>query len=187
MMFYLYVHSNIRSKNTQPSLSSTGYLLDEKKRVEYCVVMRKEQSAGAIIVRSEKRILKYLLLQSLSNSKKGKEFWYFPKGHIEEGETEEEAARREIFEETGIQDAAFLKGFREVSRYYFQAEGEKVLKTVFFFLAVTKAKEIRISSEHTGYLWLSFDQALKQLRFVNARALLKKAHDFLLLKNKKRE
>lgn len=146
--------------------------------------MRKEQSAGAIVVRFEKGTPYYLLLQSLSNAKDGKDFWYFPKGHIEQGETEEEAARREIGEETGIADAEFVPGFRESSRYYFQAEEEKVSKTVFFFLAFTKTKNIRISAEHIGYLWLPFEKALKQIRFANARALLKKANEYIANKKK---
>ncbi|MBI2574073.1 MAG: NUDIX domain-containing protein [Candidatus Wildermuthbacteria bacterium] len=165
---------------------SAGRLLEHCVVFLYSVSMRKEQSAGAIIVRFEKKEPQYLLLQSPSSAKDGKDFWYFPKGHIEQGETEEEAAKREILEETGISDAEFFAGFRESSRYYFQAEGEKVSKTVFFFLAVVFGKDIRISSEHTGYLWLPFGKALKLIRFSNARALLKKANEFLAEQNKKK-
>jgi 8-oxo-dGTP pyrophosphatase MutT (NUDIX family) len=49
----------------------------------------------------------FLLVYSARNKE-----WGFPKGHIEEGETDKETARREIFEETGIQDLTFIDGLK---------------------------------------------------------------------------
>ena len=65
--------------------------------------MRKEKSAGAIVFRIENTKPKYLLLHYPSSANAKKEYWDLPKGHVEEGETEEETARREVKEETGLE------------------------------------------------------------------------------------
>jgi len=46
-------------------------------------------------------------------------------------------------------------------------------------LVETKQKEIKLSFEHTGYQWLSFEEAQKHLTFKNAKQILKKANIFL--------
>ena len=58
--------------------------------------MNHEYSAGAVVFKRERGKLKYLLIKSFTG------VFGFPKGHIEAGETEQEAAVREVFEETGI-------------------------------------------------------------------------------------
>lgn len=142
--------------------------------------MRKEKSAGAIVLRFEQGIPQYLLLHSPSSARAKKDFWYFPKGRIEQGESETQAALREIAEETGLSDVDLVPGFQEESHYYFQAEGDKISKTVVFFIGVTKEKDVRISSEHSGFIWLPYEKARKTIRFPTARDVLDKARDFLL-------
>jgi len=150
--------------------------------------MPKEVSAGAVVFRKEDGETYYLLL----HYKPG--HWDFPKGHIEKGESEEEAARREVEEETGIKDIRIFEGFREWIKYFFRRtyglkkEEKKnapwVFKMVSFCLAETKTKEIKISFEHIGYKWLPYDEALKQLTFKKAKEVLEKANDYLLPKMK---
>ena len=142
-----------------------------------------ERSAGAIVFCKENNEIYYLLLpypNSSSNTKK--EYWGFPKGHIERGEKIEETAKREVEEETGLKDIKFINGFKEQEKYFFTEEGKKIFKTVNSLLAETKTKEIKISSEHLGFKWLSYEEALKQLTFKNAKEILKKAHKFLSIK-----
>ena len=69
--------------------------------------MPKEKSAGALIYRIQNNIPYYLLLHYHSGH------WEFAKGHIEEGENPEEAAKREVEEETGIKDLKILGGFSD--------------------------------------------------------------------------
>lgn len=139
-----------------------------------------EHSAGAIVFRKESGQVFYLLLHYEEGH------WGYPKGHIEKGETLEDTARREIYEETGISDIQFIDGFRELTRYFFFSEGQRIFKTVVFFLALTPTKEIKLSFEHIGYEWLPFQEALAQVTFKDEKTLLEKAklftieHDFPL-------
>lgn len=135
-----------------------------------------EKSAGAVIFRKERGKIYYLLLHYQANH------WDFPKGNVEKGEKAEDTTRREIFEETGIKDIEFIPGFKEVIKYFYKLKGKTVFKIVTFFLAQTKTKEVKISWEHIGYEWLSYEKAFKQLTFENAKDILKRAHQFLKTK-----
>ena len=131
-----------------------------------------EKSAGAIVFRRNKKI-KYLLIQYSWGH------WEFPRGLIEEGESLEDTARREIKEETGIEDIRFISGFKEWIKFFFKLKGKNIMKIATFLLAETKTKEVKISWEHTGYKWLAYEEAMKQLTFENTKEVLKKADDFL--------
>ena len=144
--------------------------------------MKKERSSGAVIYRLSKGVPYYLLLHYPSSAKANDEYWDFPKGHIEKGETEQDTARREIAEETGLTDIVFEDGFLENIHYVFQFQGTVISKTVNFFIAKTQQQEVRISHEHEGFIWLPYEKAMKKLKFENARNTLKKAHVFLLQK-----
>jgi len=125
--------------------------------------MPKEQSAGAVIFRIENKERRYLLLHYPTSKRAKKEYWDF----------------REVQEETGLHDITFASGFKERIQYYFRVEGKTIFKTVVFFLAFTKKKEIKISFEHKGFVWLSFEKAMKKLKFANARRILRAANQFL--------
>ncbi len=141
--------------------------------------MPREKSAGVIIFRKEEGNIYYLLLHYPVGSRTSKDYWDFSKGHVEKGEEEREAASREAEEETGIKELEFRPGFKEQIEYFFKFKGETVFKTVVFYLAETKTKEIKISFEHIGYQWLSYEEAQEQLTFDNAKTILKKANDFI--------
>lgn len=141
--------------------------------------MAKEKSAGAIIFRVTDKGFEYLLLHYPSSAKAKKGYWDFPKGHMEKGETEEDTVQREVKEETGLEDIELLGGFREVISYWFKFQGKTVSKTVIFYLARAKTQEITLSSEHVGYRWLLYEEALLRLTYENAKELLKKAQAFL--------
>lgn len=148
--------------------------------------MPKEKSAGAVIYRMENNVPHYLLLHYPSGH------WEFAKGHIEEGEKPEAAAVREIEEETGIKNITLIPGFKQYSKYFFKKsydlEGEAkktapwVFKLVVFYLVEANTKDVKISHEHKGFLWLPLDGALKKLTFKNAKELLKKANDYIISK-----
>ncbi len=145
-----------------------------------------EKSAGAVVFRKiAGGKIEYLLLERPEKT------WCFPKGLVEEGEKLEEAARREVQEETGLKDFSFIVGFKETVRYFFKVKydyqlerglklGEGVLKFVTHFLAKAKDNDVKISPEHTDFAWLNFETAQKKLKLKNDKEILKKANDFLL-------
>ena len=117
--------------------------------------MPREKSAGAIVSRKEGSTIYYLLLHYKSGH------WEFPKGHIEKNESEEDTVRREVAEETNIKDIEIIKGFKERVKYFFRRsyglkgkareKAPLVFKTVVFYLAKTKTKEVKISFEHKNF------------------------------------
>jgi len=143
--------------------------------------MRRIKSAGAIVFRKEEVTIKYLLI---CYGTKKKFWWDFPRGEIKKGESEEEAAKREIFEETGIKDLEFIPGFRESYKYFFRGykpenKRELIFKENVIYLAKTRAKKIKLSFEHHNFTWLQFKKAIKKLTFKNSKEILKKANKFL--------
>jgi len=129
-----------------------------------------EKSSGAVVFHRGEQI-EYLLL--LSN------FWGFPKGHIEAGENEREAALREIREETGL-EVTLVKGFRAVDEYWYQRQGARVRKQAIFFLAAATHRASKISWEHLALVWLPFDQAMERVKYENLREILTMAQAFLV-------
>jgi len=141
-----------------------------------------ERAAGAIIIRREGNSTYFLLLEYPRSTDSTNTYWDLPKGHVEKGEKELETAKREVFEETGLNDLEIIDGFKEWIKYSFREEGKFITKVVTFFLALTKREKIKISYEHVGYVWLPYDKALATLTFDNAKGILKKAAEFLKTK-----
>ena len=132
--------------------------------------MRRERSAGAVVFNP--KIEKYLLLHYPAGH------WDFPKGHVDRGEKDVNAAKREIFEETGL-EIEILFGFNEIIKYHFKEQGILIEKKVIYFLGITEKEEIRLSYEHDGYAWLSYEEALDRLTYDSSKKVLMKAHLFL--------
>jgi bis(5'-nucleosidyl)-tetraphosphatase len=138
--------------------------------------MLNEKSCGAVVyIRSPN--VKYLLLQYEAGH------WDFVKGNVAAGENEQQTAVRELGEETGITDAKFINGFKETISYFYKRQGATVLKEVVFFLMETKTANIKLSFEHIGFIWLTYDDAMRRLTFKNARDVLQKANEFLKKKD----
>ena len=73
--------------------------------------MSMEKSCGAIVYRESDIEIEFLAIKSKSNGD-----WGFPKGHMENGETEEQTAKREVFEETGLK-VTLVDEFRTTAKY----------------------------------------------------------------------
>lgn len=105
--------------------------------------------------------------------------WDFPKGGIEEGETEVEAVVREVYEETGIREIELIDGFRQTIQYSYKSQQGEVRKSVVFYLAKTGTFDVRLSHEHKGYAWLKYEDAMDQLTYNTAKSVLRVANVFL--------
>ena len=138
--------------------------------------MPAEYSAGAIVFRKTRGTIRYLLLHYEEGH------WGSSKGHIEKGETIEETARREIREETGLTDIEFISGFKEQNSYFYVNQGARIFKTVTFLLAQTPTTTIKLSYEHVGFKWLSYEAALEKITFADEKRVLQKANAFILEK-----
>ena len=126
-----------------------------------------EKSCGGIIFYRTKQNVKILLVKN-NNGR----YWSFPKGHIEEGETEQETAIREIKEETGL-DVTIDSSFREISEY---CPFGKIRKRVVFFLARAFTDNVKIQEEEIdSYIWVDLQQARKLCTYDNDLRIIEKA------------
>lgn len=150
--------------------------------------MPREKSAGAIIYRKEDGKIYYLLLHYPGINRKGGH-WEFAKGHIEEGEDYFKTVKREVAEETGLKDIRIMPGFKEHIKYFFKQKKSSndknvawIFKLVTFFVAETKTKEIKLSPEHIGFVWLPYEEALKKITYKNSKDLFKRVNEFIISK-----
>ena len=133
--------------------------------------MLQERSAGLVIFRVDGSDVVFLLLHY------GWDNWGFPKGNIESGENEKEAAIREVEEETGLSSIRFIDEFEKSIEYFYRKRETTIQKEVSYFLAETEESDVRLSFEHKGYKWLTFNEAIKQLTFDNDKKVLKAAKE----------
>ncbi len=134
-----------------------------------------ERSAGAIVFRIDEKTGEplFLLLQYPSG------YWEFPRGNVEPGESDIDAAKREIYEETGIKKLEFIFGFRYEISFFYRRNNKLVRKTIVFFLAKTNEVNVKLSFEHKGFAWLPYKKALARIKFKNSRIALEKAYSYL--------
>lgn len=130
-----------------------------------------ESSCGAVVYRDIRGEVRYLLIKNKRSA-----HWGFPKGHIEENETKQETAYREVLEETGIH-IHIIDGYESISKYKIR---DRIEKTVSIFVATTRDTSTVIQqSEIEDYIWLTYDKAMSLLKFDNDKNILKSAHQFL--------
>jgi 8-oxo-dGTP pyrophosphatase MutT (NUDIX family) len=133
---------------------------------------RREHSAGVVLYREHAGQRLYLLLDYGRH-------WDFPKGHLEPGESPEQAALRELAEETGITTCQLDPRYQKEISYFFRIKGQTVHKTVTFFLAKTTEDRVTVSHEHEGFAFLPAAEAEKRLTYASAKELLRKAEETL--------
>jgi bis(5'-nucleosidyl)-tetraphosphatase len=103
--------------------------------------------------------------------------WGFPKGHVENDESEEQTAIREVFEETGL-SVDLLNGFKAKTQYLLSKD---ILKEVIYFVGISLGESINIQTEEIQeYKWLKYSEMIDILNFDNIKQILKESHDFLL-------
>ena len=134
-----------------------------------------ESSCGAVIFRDVGSIRKFLLIKNKRSA-----HWGFPKGHIERGETPKQTAKREVLEETGLH-INIIDGYSSTSEYKIAGKVEK--RVTIFVASTTDVKTTLQEEEIDDYIWLDYENALKQLKFENDKNILMSSNDFLRIKN----
>jgi len=138
------------------------------------MLIQKEVSAGGIVFTIKDGEIFYLLLKS-----KYKDYWEFPKGRIRNNETIEEAAIREVKEETKLKNLKKINGFKEKVEYYFTKNNNTIVhKEVYLFLFQTNNIFVK-PKEHETYGWFTFEYANKKLK-ESLRKALEKANNYIL-------
>ncbi|MGH7893785.1 MAG: NUDIX hydrolase [Candidatus Binatia bacterium] len=109
--------------------------------------------------------------------------WILPKGHVEEGESMEETALREVREETGL-EAEIVEPLGDVTYWYARREHDgrpvRIFKRVRFFLMQHRGGRFADRDEEMDDVrWFAFDRAEPMLAYANERLLMARARELL--------
>jgi 8-oxo-dGTP pyrophosphatase MutT (NUDIX family) len=134
-----------------------------------------EVSAGGLVVDTSGKLGLLIGRRDLKDASGKRILWSLPKGHIEEGETPEEAALREVAEETGIQSV--IEKSLGVIDFWFMAGGKRIHKTVHHFLfresgGLLAAQE----SEVDEVAWFPLDQIIEKLAYPDEKKLISRTN-----------
>ncbi|RKS80378.1 NUDIX domain-containing protein [Motilibacter peucedani] len=133
-----------------------------------------EFSAGGLVV--DMGQMRAALIGRLD--RRGRLLWSLPKGHIEAGETTEDAAIREVEEETGIRGRVVAP--LGTVDFWFVAEDRRVHKTVHHFLLEASGGELSDADvEVTEVAWVPIDQLRERLAYDGERRLVDTARRML--------
>lgn len=134
--------------------------------------MKTEKSCGFIVYKEEGNRRLYLIMQSINGD------FGFPKGHMEQGESELETAIRELKEETGL-SVQPVEGFQRQIEYHFPSRPD-IRKQVVYFLGKCTADHIECQeAEVTDAFFVPMETALEMLTFQDTKMLLMAADELL--------
>lgn len=135
---------------------------------------QRETSAGGIVYRLEEAAPLFLLIRDSYGN------WGFPKGHVERGESAEDAALREVREETGLQELA-SRGLIDTIDWYFRFRGRLIHKSCHFYLMETSQSDTAPQRAEgiTACQWVTYGEAHEAVSYANAREVLRRARDMI--------
>ena len=130
--------------------------------------MKREFSAGGVVVRGNGGRREVAVVSPRQG------VLTLPKGHLDEGETMEQAATREVREETGVVAEPVAK-LGEI-RYWYTLAGERVLKGVTFFLFDYRSGSLDDHDDEVESAeWMPLEEAARLLSYKGDREMIAKA------------
>lgn len=138
-----------------------------RKKSQIQEIVREPTSGGIVFRRDDKGAVEILLIQD------AKDRWTIPKGHIEEGETAQETARREIGEEAGLNEVDIL-GWLGKIHFRYRRVDKLVLMTTQIYLVRAKGNTDDIKKEEwmNGIQWFKFHDALDAIEYEDIGKLM---------------
>jgi ADP-ribose pyrophosphatase YjhB (NUDIX family) len=123
----------------------------------------REPTAGGVIYRPAKNTksgVEILLIRDAKNR------WTIPKGHIEEGETARQTAKREIQEETGLQEMKVLDWLGKINFRYRRGNSLVLMTTEIYLVeALGDTNDVQSEEWMTNLAWLSSGDALEKIEY----------------------
>ena len=131
----------------------------------------KEKSCGAVVYKKENNELLFLLVYQNNRH------YSFPKGHVENDETEIETALREIKEETNL-DVSIDTDFRYEITYL--VESKNVYKDAVYFVATPTSFDLKNQEgEISECIWCNYEEVMNKLEYDNIKEVFKKAYEYI--------
>lgn len=145
--------------------------------------MKREFSAGGLVYKKLKidnglwKIVWLIRRPKANPEYKGNLGWSFPKGWVNEGESVEEAAVREVKEEGGV-EAGIINKLKTLKVFFTDSEGEKVMKFITYYVMKYEKDVPEGHDEETEEVrWVLSDEAFELIAFKNEKELLRRAYE----------
>lgn len=130
-------------------------------------IVREPTAGGVVFRRNEDEEVEILLIQDA----KGR--WTIPKGHIEEGETAQQTAKREIGEEAGLRDTEVLGWLGKIHFRYRRVDRLVLMTTqIYLVRAIGDTDAIQKEAWMNGIKWFKFNDALDQIEYEDIGKLM---------------
>ena len=136
---------------------------------------RREFSAGGVVVRDGREVI---VIVPTRRAADGSKVVALPKGHVDPGETAEQAAEREVREETGVK-ARIVHRLGE-TRYWYRRDGRTIGKAVEFFLFDFVEGDVADHDEEVEEArWIALEEGARALTYSGEREMVELAIDYL--------
>lgn len=138
-----------------------------RKKPSIQEIVREPTAGGVVFRRDSNGAVEVLLIQD------AKDRWTIPKGHIEEGETAQQTAKREIGEEAGLTDTEVL-GWLGKIHFRYRRVDKLVLMTTQIYLVRAEGDTNAIQKEEwmNGIQWFKFHDALEAIEYEDIGKLM---------------